>query len=143
MTMSRLDIGTRRSSARRLLRAEPESTCVAGESLAPGDHMVSSRRDFIAVMRTDGVVAVYHLDSGAELWSVGTRSGAGASLRMQDDGDLVVTSRDGHQLWSSETGGHPGAYVHLADDGRLTICSFYGDVLWVSHDPTLTAALDQ
>lgn len=66
----------------------------------------------LLVMRADGELVLYdtaHPDFGAaapdgdeaRLWTAGTRSEAGASLQLADDGTLSVLTPLGHTLWRS------------------------------------------
>jgi hypothetical protein len=122
---------------------DPASTCadrpveeflIAGESLAAGDRLDCSTRQFSAVMRGDGNLVVHRTADGCCVWSSSTEGHPGASLAMLDNGDLVICTTDSARLWSSCTGGNPGSYLQLHDDGRLVVHDFYRAPLWASAE---------
>ncbi|MGH3380912.1 MAG: hypothetical protein ACRDP6_39870 [Actinoallomurus sp.] len=53
-----------------------------------------------SLMQTDGNLVVYR--GTKPLWSTGTGGHAGATLAVQDDGNLVVYGKDKKPLWSSK-----------------------------------------
>jgi len=61
------------------------------------------------------------LSAQVPLWATGTSGNPGATRVMQDDGNLVIISKDGKLLWAAGTGGNPGAYLKMQDDGNLVI----------------------
>ena len=56
-----------------------------------------------AKMHSNGNFVVSFLDPAAGGWATGTSGNPGAFLRCQDDGNLVVYSRERKPLWSSNT----------------------------------------
>lgn len=53
-------------------------------------------------------------------------------LRLQDDGNLVLTGPGGRPLWHTRTHGNPGASLILQGDGNLVLYSAGGRALWSS-----------
>ncbi|NQX06096.1 hypothetical protein HQQ82_13300 [Rathayibacter sp. VKM Ac-2856] len=98
-----------------------------GSTLYPGDRLISTTGRTTAVMQIDGNFVVY--GAGGPLWASGTR-GDGNVLRLQEDGNAVVSSPTGAPLWASDTAGKPGATMVLRE-GDLVIADDYG-VLWSS-----------
>ncbi|MFI9269598.1 ricin-type beta-trefoil lectin domain protein [Kitasatospora sp. NPDC052896] len=108
----------------------------------PGDHLV---------VQNDRNVVLYDVNDRA-LWSTGTAnpdtlgqplaSGAtlapdatlasvSGSLRMQTDGNLVLTGlKSGQPLWDSATWSHPGAHATMQADGNLVVYGADGTALW-------------
>jgi hypothetical protein len=112
-------------------RASPVAdVLIAGEVLAPDQRLESSNGAYAAVMCRDGSLVVCRTDDQLVLWWTDTAGHTGASLVMQDDGDMVVRASTGEQVWSSSTRGHPGSFVQLHDDGRLVVHDFYRTPLW-------------
>jgi hypothetical protein len=68
-----------------------------GVRVSPG-HIAGAK----AMMHSDGNFVV-SFPSSAVTWATGTNGNPGAFLRCQDDGNLVVYSRDGQPLWASNT----------------------------------------
>jgi len=49
---------------------------------------------------------VIYTASGSPVWSTGTAGNSGASMSVQDDGNVVIYSAAGKGLWSTGTAGH-------------------------------------
>jgi hypothetical protein len=64
-----------------------------------GEHVLGAT----AKMHSNGNFVVSFLDPAVGYWATGTNGNPGAILRCQDDGNLVVYSRDGQPLWASNT----------------------------------------
>ena len=90
--------------------------------------------------RTDSATDMKHFDvdfknlkgGKVALWSSGTFGNPGATINMQDDGNLVIYSTSGQALWSSGTSGNPGAKLRMQGDGNLVIYSTSGKALWAT-----------
>ncbi|HEY2370323.1 MAG TPA: lectin, partial [Polyangiaceae bacterium] len=65
------------------------------------------------------------------LWSTGT-SGAGHTLAMQGDGNLVLYDAASKPVWASNTSGHVGATLAVQNDGNLVVYQA-GTPLWASN----------
>jgi hypothetical protein len=84
-------------------------------------------------MQTDGNLVIYQSGIGA-LWGAGTTGGyfRGFAVTMQDDGNLVLSSRGNARLGVSNTGNQPGAWMEMQNDGNLVVKKD-GVALWASH----------
>lgn len=55
------------------------------------------------------------------IWQTNTGGHPGSTLKMQDDGNLVIYDQNGKALWASNTAGNPGAYDVMQSDGNYVI----------------------
>ena len=55
------------------------------------------------------------------------------SLRLQEDGNLVLYGQGGQPLWASGTDGQEVATATMQDDGNLVLYSAGGDAVWASN----------
>jgi hypothetical protein len=94
------------------------SALMSGQSLEPGQSIVSPGRHASLHYQHDGNLVVY-LD-GAPVWATMTDGATAGSLQMQHDGNLVLYSADA-AVWATSTSGHPGAMVQLQDDGNFVV----------------------
>lgn len=67
--------------------------------------------------------------TGRVLWASGTYGHPDASAVMQPDGNFVIVSHTGRALWETRTAGHPGATFSLQGDGDVSV-QRSGVVLW-------------
>ncbi|MEV5970893.1 FG-GAP-like repeat-containing protein [Streptomyces sp. NPDC051921] len=82
----------------------------------------------------DGVTGGAYIPSGTTIESGKSYSSNSATLTMQTDGNLVVTSKAGKALWSSGTAGKIGAKAVMQSNGNLVVYSADGaTALWQSH----------
>jgi hypothetical protein len=109
---------------------------------------VTTSPDATLVVQDDGNLVIY--GARGAVWASGTvNGGLGPDerlqsheylsspngeyrLTMQEDGNLVLTARDGRVIWATMTDGHPGAsLVMQAADGNLVVYDG-GTPLWNS-----------
>ncbi|WP_166436040.1 D-alanyl-D-alanine carboxypeptidase family protein [Cellulomonas shaoxiangyii] len=64
---------------------------------------------------------------GDPLWTSGTTTGV--TLRLQDDGDLVLLDAAGAPVWGTGTAGRPGARLAL-EETAVVLVGPVGEVLW-------------
>ncbi|ORT55301.1 esterase [Streptomyces sp. CB03238] len=74
-----------------------------------------------AATRVDDLTLGSQLVPGQRLKPGGMLVSASATLTMQADGDLVITSNAGQPLWSTGTSGNPGATAVFGSDGNLVV----------------------
>lgn len=75
---------------------------------------------------------------GAPFWTSSTT--AGATARVQEDGDLVLLDADGAAVWRTGTAGRPGARV-VVEEAAVLLVAPNGEVLWqVAAPETLVRA---
>ncbi len=55
------------------------------------------------------------------------------SLRLQEDGNLVLYSQDGQPMWATGTDGQAVSTATMQDDGNLVLYSPGGDAVWASN----------
>jgi hypothetical protein len=55
------------------------------------------------------------------------------SLRLQEDGNLVLYSQDSQPLWASGTDGQDVSTATMQDDGNLVLYSSGGDAVWAAN----------
>ncbi|HEY3451813.1 MAG TPA: phosphodiester glycosidase family protein [Myxococcales bacterium] len=94
-------------------------TLASGQSLAPGQGVLSCDGRFQFVHQGDGNVVLYQ--QGFPLWNSRTHGQATRALTMQGDGNLVLYSPTGKALWHTHTYGNPGASLTVQSDGNAVI----------------------
>jgi hypothetical protein len=112
------------------------STLRAGETLAPGQRLISTT-GVTLVMGTDGNL-VESAPNGQRVWWL-TSNRPGSVLTMQADGNLVLTAPGNLVLWRTNTGGNPGATFELGPDGNAAVYTTARVVKW-SNNVRLTIA---
>jgi hypothetical protein len=55
------------------------------------------------------------------------------SLRLQEDGNLVLYSQDGQPMWATGTDGQEVSTATMQADGNLVLYSPGGDAVWASN----------
>ncbi|GAA3807371.1 D-alanyl-D-alanine carboxypeptidase family protein [Cellulomonas soli] len=127
------------SSAR---AAAGESTLGPGERLEQGQALVSPSGEHVLVLQADGLLALFDSSDPAPRWTSGATAD-GATLLVQDDGDVAVVATDGHVVWSAGTHGSDGARLVVGDDGDVRVLDASGQVRWdagTSVRPSILAA---
>lgn len=111
------------------LRDRGPDRLIPPQELDHGGHIDSADHRFTLWMDDSGHVHLTRNRDGARLWAP---SGAGNYLKMQSDGNLVLSGDGHHAGWASNTAGHQGAFLVLQNDANLVI---YKDnvALWASH----------
>jgi hypothetical protein len=95
-----------------------------GQFLVPGQALVSPGRTSSLQNQLDGNLVLYYAFPGASnqpIWSSATSTEQPGNLKMQEDGNLVLSQADGNPMWSSGTAGHPGAMMQIQDDGYVVM----------------------
>lgn len=103
----------------------------AGETLLPGQKLVSADNRFIFVLQEGDGNAVIYGPSGS-LWSTNTAGGRSTVMAMQPDGNLVIHGPANDGVWNSGTWMHPGSRLLMQNDGNLVIYSGWTAV-WSSN----------
>jgi hypothetical protein len=75
-----------------------------GARLTAGQSVVSPNRQYTLAQQADGNLVLREGPNQA-LWSTQTHENPGAVATFDTNGNLVVTSKDGRQLWQSATSG--------------------------------------
>ena len=104
-----------------------------GETLAPGDSVVSANGRYQFVFQGDGNLVLYKsFPSGAQrpLWDSRTNNRLVDVCIMQADGNLVLYDLDAHPVWASNSHGHPGSRLVVQDDGNVVIYSPGDNPVW-------------
>jgi hypothetical protein len=74
------------------------------------------------------------LYSGLLMSPGGSWDATNATVKMQQDGNLVIYSKlTGHPLWSSNTYNNPGAHAVMQGDGNLVVYAADGHPLWSTN----------
>ena len=121
--------------------AKPDSELTAGDTLEPGQSLVSPKGKFRLVLQPDGNLVEIKAGKGP-VWASGTRGDNRVTLDAS--GDLVVhraSSEDasaGKTQWSTKTD-VPGARLVIQDDGNLVL--YAGTIaVWSRGDEELRRA---
>jgi hypothetical protein len=110
-----------------------------GETLNPGQELVSQTGGYTAVMQQDGNFVEY-APGGTAMWATNTSGRSGSVLQMQGDGNLVVYAPGHVAAWASGTNGHPGADLELQGDSNLVIYAAGHAAIWAWGGSTPPAA---
>jgi len=107
-----------------------------GETLSPGQHLLSQNRYYTFSLQRDGNLVLRKAESLNSkkkhiLWNSGT-SGPVDRLIMQQDGNLVLY-HGGNAKWSTGTNGNPGAYFIIQNDGNAVVYSKHNKPLWTTN----------
>jgi surface antigen len=95
----------------------PDDRLGAGESLAPGQAIVSPQGRYRLVLQDDGNVVEVDQD-GDPVWATGTSGDT--RLQLDPSGDLVVRDDTDAAQWSAGTS-TPGASLAVQDDGNIVL----------------------
>jgi hypothetical protein len=107
-----------------------------GESLTPGQSMISLNSKYVLVHQTDGNICIYNNPvSGSARWCAMTNNGAPGNFVMQTDGNLCYYDANGKYLWGSQSNGKGQApyYFTLHNDGNAMIFDSSGVVTWSTN----------
>ncbi len=91
----------------------------SGESLSPGQSVLSADGRFRFTYQWDGNLVLYQ--GGAALWNSGTAGRSAGRTVMQPDGNLVVYDAGGRAAWWSGTNGLSGSWLAVQNDGNAVI----------------------
>jgi hypothetical protein len=104
----------------------------AGETLAPGDDLVSTDGLHTLTMEVDGDLV---LRSGDEVvWSAGTTV-PGSTLVAQADGNVVVQAPGGAPQWATGTHGGGPTRLEVHEGGGARVHDGGGAELWEVASP--------
>lgn len=121
-----LAIGATTASA-----AAGQARLLVGESLTPGQRLVSPDGGTVLVLQTDGNLVLY--GDGGALWHTHTDGRGGARLVLQGDGNLVLYDTAGRALWHTGTNGSAAQRLELQSDGNLVLYTAANAALWNSQ----------
>ncbi|WP_312991447.1 hypothetical protein [Brevundimonas diminuta] len=111
-------------------RAAPDQLA-AGETLLPGQRLVSSDGRFAFVLQEgDGNAVIYGPTGG--LWANYATSGRSTIIAMQHDGNVVLRGPANEAVWDTGTAGNPGARLLMQNDGNLVIYVNGWTAVWAS-----------
>jgi hypothetical protein len=102
-----------------------------GQSLNPGDFLISNSGIFTLIYQGDGNLVVYRQD-GTPIWWTGTDGTAPGAVSVTGDGNVVMTDANGNVLWAAGTGGHSGDSLMMQDSGAVQAVDGNGAVLFDS-----------
>jgi 1-phosphatidylinositol phosphodiesterase len=113
-------------------------TLQAGETLSPGDALISPSGAFKAVLQNDGNFVVYRLcDDHADAATMTHGTGADRAT-LQSDGNFVVYSGSTAKSATATTG-RQGRRMVMQDDGNLVIYTGNGTPVWASQSSPFSA----
>lgn len=109
-----------------------------GETLYPGQYLLSGNAQFALVFQGDGNLVLRN--NGKALWASDTNGTGANRLVMQGDGNLVLYA-GGTAKWASGTNGKESSYAVLQTDGNFVTYEDGGSATWSSRTsghPTFT-----
>jgi len=100
----------------------PSELLMATSELKIAQNLLSINKRFGLDIQSDGDLVVYDNVAGMSLWSSNTKGSQADHLLMQNDGNLVLCTKDESPVWSSQTSSTQGDYyLEMQDDGDLVI----------------------
>jgi len=108
------------------------------EGLFTGQSMTSCDGRFQLSLQDDGNLVLSQKDDDGHftivLWASGTSGVPAANMvKMQADGDLVISALDGTPIWVSDTSGLPDEHVELSNDGDMRLYDAHHGTAWESN----------
>jgi YD repeat-containing protein len=105
------------------------SSLPSGNNLVPTQRLLSPNGQVEFKFEQDGNIVLRQ--GSTVLWQSSTANGAGLSLQMLPDGNLVLYDPGDTAIWGSQTGGNAGANLEVRNDGTAVILNSAGTtVLW-------------
>ncbi|MBA2226265.1 hypothetical protein [Thermogemmata fonticola] len=112
---------------------ETKDTLQQGESLQPGQKLVSQNGQFELVMQNDGNLVLYKVWEGAReaVWDSGSCGHPGSyCILQQDDGHFVIYNKAGKDIWANWRFG--GRKLVVQNDGNVVIYNSKGEARWAT-----------
>jgi hypothetical protein len=103
----------------------------SGQSLNPGDYLLSPDRQSVFTLQKDGNLVQYN--DFRPVWFSATNGYTPSRLVMQTDGNLVLYNNVNQPLWNTETAGNPGARLVTQSDGNLVLYSSTNTAIWATY----------
>lgn len=114
-------------------REDGLTSLAAGESLLPGQYIVSPNDTARFTLEENGNATIFKLKGKPNVLNP-SKKVSGASLVNGEDGNLMLANEEGEPAgWATETEGE-GAYLTVTDDGVLQYTAADGTLLWDSKD---------
>jgi hypothetical protein len=92
----------------------------SGQSLLPGEFLISPNYGYQLIYQTDGNLVLYRGD-GVALWTSNTGGTTPGQAIMQADGNFVIYDSGGTPIFATGTANNPGATLALQSDGNAVI----------------------
>ena len=110
----------------------------AGQTMSPGDYLLSPNREFRLTFQPDANVVLEHLNNGARvLWASATTGKGATECVMQEDGNLVLYKNNRKDaIWATGTyiSDKKGHFARLQDDGNFVVYKADGQTAaWATH----------
>jgi hypothetical protein len=100
------------------------------EFLEPGQQLQSPNGQYELKFQKDGNLVLYSKQEVYPLWHTGTSNSKAHRLRMQSDGNLVISNEEGKPVWNAATHNKNARKLVLQNDGNLVIYSDNGQAVW-------------
>lgn len=114
-------------------REDGLTSLAAGESLLPGQYIVSPNDTARFTLEENGNATIFKLKGKPHVLNTDKKV-SGAALVNGEDGNLMLTNEEGEPAgWATDTEGE-GAYLTVTDDGVLQYTAADGSLLWDSKD---------
>ncbi len=110
---------------------ETKDTLQQGESLRPGQKLVSQNKQFELVMQEDGNLVLYKVWEGTReaVWDSKTRGHPGSyCILQQDDGHFVIYNKKERVIWANREFG--GRRLVVQNDGNVVIYNSKDQKIW-------------
>ena len=113
----------------------------AGETLHPGEKLVSPHAAYSLVMQPDGDL-VEVSSTGRRVWASGTKSPQSV-LQMQSDGNAVIYAPGHVAVWESHSAGSGAQTIEVQDDENLVLYAPGHVAVWTTGqiDPAFASPL--
>jgi hypothetical protein len=95
------------------------SSLVAGQSLTPGQYLVSADVRTVLILQTDGNLVEYNY--GRAVWSSSTNGQPIKNAIMQGDGNFVIYRNDNSWAWQTNTPNSGATTLSVQDDANVVL----------------------
>ncbi|MEH2318721.1 hypothetical protein [Nostoc sp.] len=107
------------------------STLNTGESLSPGQYLISPNGQYTSVLQSDGNFVLYD-SSNNVLWASNTFDTEVNNIIMQYDCNLVIYDSNAIPTWATFTTLGSSCSLQVQDDGNLVIYTGDNVPVWAS-----------
>ena len=111
------------------------SEILAGQTLFPGQSLVSSTGNHLITLQPDGNFVLYRRNgtSYRALWASNTWRTGSVRTTMQHDGNLVGYRSDSRPLWASNTWNSGAVKGVMQADGNFVLYRADGTPVWATN----------
>ena len=104
---------------------------LVGQELIVGEQLVSTRGNCVFRLQQDGDLVLYERSpEGKENALLSSNTEGGKSLRLKQNGNLVLKNTKNKKIWDLKTAGKGGVKLVLNNSCNLTLLKANGNLAW-------------